>query len=129
MTSWASKTFCLLIISSTYKHSSGILDSALLKGHPLVTNKYVNITVAHPLLVIVVSHEEQIGIQATHSLSTQSGRVVPQGRVDGGHEQTGDLWSHSVLGAERVVAHAVLYEAFKQRYVQVEIFRQFVFSG
>lgn len=31
MTSWASKTFCLLIISSTYGHSSGILASASIK--------------------------------------------------------------------------------------------------
>lgn len=85
--------------------------------------------VAHPLLEIVVSHEEQIGIQAAHSLPAQSGRVVLQGWVDGGHEQTGDLRSHAVLGAERVIAHAVLYEALKERYVQVVIFGQFVFSG
>lgn len=85
--------------------------------------------VTHPLFEIVVSHEEEISIQAAHPLPAQSGRVVPQGRVDGGHEQTRDLRTHAVLGAERVVAHAVLYEAFKQRHVQVVIFGQFVFSG
>lgn len=85
--------------------------------------------VAHPVLRMVVSHEEKIGIQAAHPLPAQSGRVVLQGWVDGRHEETRDLRSHAVLGAERVIAHAVLYEALKERYVQLVIFGQFVFSG